>query len=497
MLCVSNDCSGLYHTRLIMHDIFIQAHKSPLAKPFMITPHLAILLKVIKDNGGLALLVGGCVRDHLLGLVGKDIDIEVYGLSALDLEHLLTKHFQVIAVGKNFGILKVVITIDDESMTFDVSLPRQENKAGQGHKGFLITTDPLMPFIKASSRRDFSINAMAIDPEAQVIIDAHQGLNDLANYRLRHVSTAFREDPLRVLRAAQFAARFALKLDEDTLKLARSLKDELNTLSKERIFQEMKKLMLAKHPSIGIKVLQESYALATLFPEINNLIDCPQDQEWHPEGDVFIHTLMVIDEAAKIITESTINEEEKLIVMLASLCHDLGKPLTTITKDNRIKSPSHEQAGEKPTKSLLENMGVPKKYHDTIIALVKEHLKPCQLYRSRDEINDAAIKRLALRCDIKLLLLVAKADFLGRTTKDALSGVDPSCIWLKAKLDLIYQDKTSLKPILQGRHLIALGQHPGDHFGPILQQAFQAQIDGLFTNEKEGLAWLKHRLNIT
>jgi tRNA nucleotidyltransferase (CCA-adding enzyme) len=470
-------------------------HLSTLAKPFLVSPALKLLLTTLSAAGGRGILVGGCVRDHLLGLTHQDLDIEVYGITAASLEKILTKDFSVVAVGKSFGIFKVNISDQLGKHVFDVSLPRRENKAGFGHKGFVIATDPKMSFSDAASRRDFTINAMGIDPINQQLLDPHGGKKDLKDSRLKHVSEAFKEDPLRVLRAAQFCARFNLFMDETTIDECILLSDELSTLSQERIYWEMKKLLLSQKPSIGLEVLRKVEALV-LFPELAQLIGCTQDSEWHPEGDVWVHSLMVTDQAAKIVANSNITEDEKMIVMVGALCHDLGKPSTTILKDGRIKSPAHEQAGIEPTRQFLTAMGFPKKFHDEVCALVADHLKPHQLYRARDEVSDGAIRRLAARVNIDHLLMVSTADFLGRTTKEALDGYDPSADWLQKKLlDLLGGDKKP-QPILLGRHLIALGKQPGVEFSRILSEAFEAQMDGQFADEASGLLWLKKYLNM-
>lgn len=469
------------------------SHKSKLAKPFEVSPHLQLLQKTISSAKGKGIVVGGSVRDHLLGHPAKDIDIEVYGIEADLLEQILHANFSVVAVGKTFGIFKVTVTVGAEKQHFDVALPRSENKLGRGHKGFIVNTDPFMAFKDAASRRDFTINAMGIDPDTNELLDAHGGAQDLKDYRLKHVSEAFKEDPLRVLRAAQFCARFDLTLDDSTIALCRSLRDELRTLSQERIYEEMKKLLLAKKPSIGLEVIRQTEALI-LFPQLSALISCEQDAEWHPEGDVWIHSLMVADQAANLIRQTGQSEEDKLVVMAGALCHDLGKPKTTIPKDGRIKSPGHEQAGEEPTRAFLTAMGFPKKLHDQVVALVKEHLKPHQLYSKREEVSDGAIRRLSSRVSIDHLLLVSQADFLGRTTSDAIAGHDPSAPWLRQKvIDLLGPDLTP-RPILQGRHLMALGEKPGVHFSQILREAFEAQMDGEFADEASAVIWLKNRL---
>lgn len=465
-----------------------------LKHPFIMTEALRRLLQKIDEAGGQGLLVGGCVRDHLLGHMAKDIDIEVYGLKRPQLESLLEEEFSVVAVGKSFGIFKVGVKIGDNTQHFDVAMPRRENKQGFGHKGFLVVTDPDMPFEEASLRRDFTINAMGIDVKTQELLDPHDGAKDLNEHRLRHVSLAFKEDPLRVLRAAQFCARFLLAIDGHTLDLCRELRDELKTLSKERIFEEMKKLLLAKKPSLGLEVLRETEALV-LFPELAALIGCEQDPLWHPEGDVWIHSLMVTDQAAAIVREARIDEEERLIVITGALCHDLGKPMTTFFKDGRVKSPGHEQAGVVPTERFLDSIGFPKKLYHLVTALVKDHLKPYQLYRNRDEVTDGAIRRLSSRVDIDQLLMVSKADFLGRTTEEALLGHDPSGPWLKDKVLKLLGGDRAPKAILKGRHLIQCGQSPGPHFQEILREAFEAQLDGAFSDEESAIAWLRNRLS--
>lgn len=465
----------------------IQTEKQ-LPKPFIKTPALSLLLDVINKEAT-AVLVGGCVRDHLLNKPCKDIDIEVYGIDLSKLERLLSKHFHVLAVGKSFGVLKVTVTNLGDKQTFDVAMPRNENKEGYGHKGFIVTPDKNMSFEQAAKRRDFTINAMGINSKTNELMDPYGGFDDLKQKLLRHVSEAFKEDPLRVFRAAQFCARFKLKLHDDTKNLCISLKEELKTLSKERIFEEFKKLLLASKPSLGLEVLRETKAL-NLFKELEDLINCPQDKVWHPEGDVWIHSLMVLDQAALLLQGSSLNEEEKLIVATGALCHDFGKPSTTIRKDGRIKSPAHEQAGESPTISFLSKIGFPQKLYPQVTSLVKEHLKPYQLYAKRDEVKDGAIRRLASRVNIDHLLLVSKADFLGRTTDEALSGHDPSVLWLKAKIDELLGEDKSPKPILMGRHLIQKGLSPGVQFKAILAKAFDAQLEGEFNSEKEAIDWL-------
>jgi tRNA nucleotidyltransferase (CCA-adding enzyme) len=473
--------------KIIAHE-----HTRPLPIPLKPDPHLAKLLASIQKASGHAILVGGSVRDHLLNIPSFDYDLEVYRLSQDRLEEVLNAEFSTYFVGKSFGVFKVTVTIGDEKKTIDVAMPRTELKTGLGHKNFEVLTDPHLTFESASSRRDFTINAMGIDVENQLLLDPHGGFSDLQNKVLRHVSEAFREDPLRVLRGAQFAARFNLTMDHQTVLLCRSLKAELSTLSAERIFGEMKKLFLAPTPSLGLKILEDTEAIE-LFPELLALKGCAQDATWHPEGDVWVHSLMVTDEAA-ILAQNLDSEEEKLIVVAGALCHDLGKPASTVVIDGRIKSPGHEQAGIPPTVSLLTRMAFPKNIIEQVTPLVAEHLKPHQLYSKKEEVTDAAIKRLAMRVDISKLLYVSQADFRGRTTPEALARHDPSAAWLLEKATALMVDKEPVKPILQGRHLLALGEKPGPKFSKVLSEALEAQIDGEFADETAGIEWLKKKL---
>ena len=241
----------------------------------------------VRDAGGRALLVGGCVRDGLMGVAPKDWDVEVYGVPPDRLREILDSFGPVNVVGEAFTVYKLGSDID-------VSLPRRERKSGRGHRAFVIEGDPSMGFADASRRRDFTINAISQDPLTGEIIDPFDGQQDIEQGVLRAVSAStFVEDSLRVLRAAQFAARFEFRVEPETVELCRSI--DLSDLPAERIWGELEKMLLrAQRPSIGLGWLRALGVLEKLFPEINALIDVPQDPEWHPEGDVFVQTLRIV-----------------------------------------------------------------------------------------------------------------------------------------------------------------------------------------------------------
>jgi tRNA nucleotidyltransferase (CCA-adding enzyme) len=396
-------------------------------------------------------------------------------------------------VGKSFGILKVTSGVE----TFDVSLPRRESKEGRGHKDFVSTPDPHMRYEEAAARRDFTINTIGFDCDASQFLDPFNGRKDLQDRILCATSHHFEEDPLRVLRAAQFAARFGLHVDLHTMDMCQSLRSELPLLPKERLWEEWKKLLLkAERPSIGIEVMRVAGVLEELFPELDDLIGVPQEYEWHPEGNqhplgsLWVHNQMVVDAAAQIVRREGLFEEEALIVMLGALCHDLGQPETTQVIDGRIRSPAHDQAGVPVTRSLLSRMGCPPSIIEEVLPLVANHLAPSTF--KKQGAGPSAIRRLALKVPLGRLVLVAEADHMGRATPDVLSGKPyESGPWLLEQAEKLNVLEEGPKPLLMGRHLLDLGFKPGPGMGAILKDAFEAQLDGAFSDVEGAWDWLR------
>ena len=434
--------------------------------------------EILRDANGRALLVGGCVRDGLLGIPAKDIDIEVYGLDGDAVEAALAPHFKLDTVGRTFGVFIL------KGLEIDIALPRRESKTGPKHTDFKVEGDPTMSPHEAASRRDFTINAISYDPLTRERIDPYDGVADLEARRLRHVSEAFSEDPLRVLRGMQFIARFDLEPAPETVALCRELSPE--HLPMERLWEEWKKLILKGNQiGKGLHFLKDCGWLQ-YAPELDALDGCEQDPQWHPEGDVWKHTCHCLDAYA---AQRTGNEWEDLIVGLAVLCHDLGKPDTTYTDDNgRIRSPRHDVLGVPVAQSFLERLTRQKKIFEEVLPLVEQHMRPLALYR--DGAGDSAIRRLAARVKrVDRLVRVAHADKNGRPPIPADDF--PEGKWLLNKTaELAIQDNAP-KPILLGRHLVDLGIKPGPHFGKILDQAYEAQLDGAFTDEPQGRDYLK------
>ena len=448
----------------------------------VIEPKALSIANAVRECGGRAMLVGGCVRDELMGIPPKDWDLEVYGVEPEKLRAILEDFGEVIVVGEAFAVYKI-------GRDLDVSLPRRERKIGRGHRGFAVTGDPDMSFEEACSRRDFTINAILKDPLTGEIIDPFNGRDDINAKVLRHVSDdTFAEDSLRVLRAAQFAARFEFDVAPETAELCSSI--DVTDLPRERIWGELEKLLLvAEQPSIGLKLLYDWGTIAQLFPELQALVGVPQEYDWHPEGDVDVHTLMVVDEARKLIDD--LDHPRKVAVMLGAVAHDLGKPPTTEFVEGRIRSRGHDEAGVEPTLSFLDRLGIYTldgfDVRDEVVQLVRYHLKPGEFYKVQDKnpVGDGAFRRLARKVEPGLLYRVAKADSLGRYPDGDRSKMifgSEAQEWFIGRVRALEVEKKAPDPILMGRHLIEMGLKPGPQFKEILDAVYEMQLDGKVTD---------------
>ena len=461
---------------------------------------VAALALGVRRAGGRALVVGGWVRDRLLTLnpripdpgsripAANDIDMEVFGIPGEHLPGVLAAFGRVEAVGQSFPVYKVV---SPGGVAIDVALPRHESKQGRGHKGFEVRGDPFMSLENAARRRDFTINAISWDPLTEEYLDPVDGRADLERRLLRAVDeTTFADDSLRALRAVQFAARFEFALEGKTAALCGRIR--LDDLPAARIWGELEKLLLlARQPAIGFRLARELGIVEQVLPEMLPLIGCEQEPEWHPEGDVWIHTLMVIDRAREL--NDDLDRPRLLTVMLGSICHDLGKPATTAFIDGRIRSLDHEQAGVEPTISLLDRLNVHTidgfDVRDQVVGLVAHHLKPGMLHKAFN-VGDGAFRRLAQKVDLELLARVARADCLGRTGTFDCSAMD----WFLARARALGVEHRPPAPLLLGRHVLALGLSPGPRVGEVLKQVYEKQLDGEVTSVEEGIAEAKRIL---
>jgi tRNA nucleotidyltransferase (CCA-adding enzyme) len=442
-----------------------------------VDPRVLEVARAVRDAGGRALLVGGCVRDRLRGVEATDLDMEVYGLDLAELERLLGRFGSVIAIGRAFGVLQV------KGLPIDFALPRLDSKASAGHKGFEVRVDPGLDFATASRRRDLTINSMGFDPLTEEHLDPHGGARDLERGVLRATDPAhFSEDPLRALRVAQFAARFEMQPDLELLRLCAAL--DLAELSGERVLEEWRKLLLkGVRPSLGTEILR-STGLLRFFPELEALVGVPQDPEWHPEGDCWVHNQMVIDEAARLRDGGADDEA----LMFGALLHDVGKPVTTATTDGRVRSPNHDVRGVELAARFLERMRAPNELIARVGALVEHHLAPALFIKNLASAK--GYRRLARKLGMagvtaELLARVARSDHFGRTTEEALARVFPAGDEFLARARELAIEKSPPRDVVLGRHLIARGLHPGPEFGAILERCREMQDENGFTDPEQ------------
>jgi tRNA nucleotidyltransferase (CCA-adding enzyme) len=453
----------------------LQALPEPDEIAAWIGEELFALCSEIARAGGRAWLVGGAVRDRLLGQTSDELDFEVRGLTLDALRDALATHGEVVEVGRSFGVLRL------RHVDVDFALPRRDSQEGRGHRGIHAEIDPDLDPMVAARRRDLTVNSMSLDPLTGELLDPLGGLEDLKNERLRACDpTTFGEDPLRALRVMQLCARIEMDPDDELVAICAG--QDLDELSAERIYEEFRKLlMLSTRPSRGLEFLRHS-GLVKYFPELDAMIGVDQDPKWHPEGDVWVHTLMVVDEAALLRDGG----DDDLALMFGALCHDFGKPETTVAgTDGRVRSPAHDVAGERLVLEFLTRVRAPGELVGRVRTLTREHLAPAVF----DEQNsgDRAWRRLARRMarsgtSMELLARLARADHLGRTTEEASRrefGAGDRFLERARSLEI---DHDVPPDVVQGRHLLALGKKPGREIGVILDHCRAVQDETGWTD---------------
>lgn len=429
--------------------------------------NLMNVLEAINERGGLSYFVGGYVRDYVLKVACKDRDVEVYNLSIEDLQKVLERFGQVNLIGKSFGVLKLHSLPD-----VDFSLPRRDNKNGEGHKDFNVVTNPYLSPLEASRRRDLTMNSMLMDPFTNVIQDPFNGKVDIDLGIMRATDPlTFVEDDLRAVRVAQFVSRFpSLKPNEELVQLCS--RADLSNLPGERLWEEFRKMLLkGSRPDLGLEFL-ERCGLLKYFPEVQALAGCQQHPVYHAEGDVLIHTKMVLGVAATLRSG---DDHEDFILMVAALCHDFGKPSTThySSEKKRLISNNHDEAGVKPTQEFLRRLRAPEELIECVCILVREHLKPFELIKQNA--GDSAYRRLVRRMKgvpLELLVKVATADGEGRICYDKVKQTREDLAEFLRRASALGVAKVigPVKDIVTGRHLLSRGFKPGPEVGDVLRK---------------------------
>ncbi len=464
-----------------------------------------------------ALIVGGFVRDALFGAHPKDADMEVYGLHADRLESLLDQLFpdKVNKVGKAFGILKVAV---EPGIEFDVSIPRRDSKQGTGHTGFVVSGDPTMTIKEAARRRDFTFNALAADPLTGEVFDEFGGIEDVRLRQLRVTDPKlFQDDPLRVYRGMQFVGRMDLSVEKRSMELMKEMAKtrEMSELPPDRIREEFSKLLLkAPRPSRGFEFAREVGLIKEYFPELHALIDVPQEKEWHPEGDVWIHSMMVVDAAANIVRDQKrgLSEDEKVQIMFGALAHDFGKPSTTEIKDGRIRSINHEEAGRIPARAFSERLRLSNTLTRVLETVAAEHLKPDMLWRAYQK--DAglpkalknyanAVRKLLSRIhpvSWRVLIAASEADSRGRTLPDAATKAYQAGLFMAEVVTRYQLDVEPTKKLVGGKDILALVEEFGlprpkpVDFGKYIAEVERLRDQGELVTKDDGLNRLKELL---
>lgn len=435
------------------------------------------LARAVRAHGGRAYYVGGYVRDKLLNIENKDIDIEVHGIEAEELARILDSLGERLSIGESFGIFAL------KGYGIDIAMPRKERAIGLGHRDFETFADPFIGTYEAAKRRDLTIGALMMDVLTEEITDHFGGRSDLENGILRHVCTeTFTEDPLRVLRLAQFAARFDFSPAEETLALCRRMK--LSYLSRERVWEELRKALLkAKKPSVFFEVLRSVGGLDDWFPEVRDLIGVEQNPDYHAEGDVFTHTMMVLDEAAKYRDDTS----EPFAFMLTALCHDFGKAVCTAEIDGKLCSRHHETVGLPLAERFLLRLTNEARIISYVTNLTEHHMRPNAIAAFGSSVK-ATNKMFDSVSAAKDLFYFAKSDHFGRI---CAKGSPFHEDFLLERLR-IYED-TMREPYVMGRDLLGAGLTPGPHFSQLLEHAHKLRLAGVKKEEalKQTLAYAK------
>ena len=421
------------------------------------------LAKAIDELGGCAYFVGGYVRDLIMGDVGKDIDIEVHGLTPDQLKGVLDSLGKRLDIGESFGIFGI------RGYSLDIAMPRKETCRGRGHRDFDVFVDPHIGTLGAAKRRDFTVNAMMQNVLTGEIIDHFGGRDDLKAGIIRHVSDeSFAEDPLRVLRGAQFASRFEFKIAEETISLCRSM--DISTLARERIMAELEKALLkAKRPSIFFQVLREMDQLSVWFPQLEALIGVEQNPKYHSEGDVWVHTMMVIDEAARLREYS----KNPLGFMLSAVTHDFGKAIATEVIDGVAHAYGHEVKGLPLVRSFMHKITSEVSLTKYVLNMTELHMKP-NILASVNASVKSTNKMFDSSVDPEGLLCLAVSDSLGKTSP---LGYTDNTEYFRERLKIFYEYMS--RPYVMGQDLIDAGLKPGKNFSEYLEYAHKLRLAGV------------------
>lgn len=450
------------------------------------TSDQATVIAAIIQEGGNPFYVGGIVRDSFMGKKSKDVDIEVFGVAA-DFLFAAIQECESVKVAKITGVDFPVIKVTcNDGTDMDVSLPRREVKAGMGRTGFIVEADPSMDMSEAAERRDFAMNAIMEHCQTGQVFDFFNGIENIETGVIRAIGPRFVESPDRMIRAGRFAAQFGFRVGRNVVAMCQAMAaaGEFATIKPEQLRAEFTKIAMSNAPSRAFRFFMEA-GFGPFIPELHALIGCKQDPRWHPEGDVFEHTMLVVDEMVRVCEERGVSGEDRIVMIFGALCHDMGKPETTIMhEDGAITSAGHAAAGVKHAETFVKRMGfATASMIERVCKIVKHHMDGIGVTP-----NAKIVRRMASRMapmTIAEFAMITEADASGRA-----SGRFKPAAAFEA---IAIQEACAEKPqasIIMGRHVVAAGVKAGPRVGQIVNACFEAQMDGVFTDIDGGMAFM-------
>jgi len=445
---------------------------------------IGAIIRTINTSNGHCFIVGGFVRDQVMGRINKDVDVEVFGMSVNQVAEVCSRFGTTDMVGQRFGVVSV------HGCEAQFSVPRRDNRMGVGHQAFSMEFDPDMTIREAAERRDFTMNSMSIDTMTGEIVDPFGGRDDIEAGVIRHTSEHFSEDAVRVMRAVQFASRFGFRISTVTAEVCRAMTSECASIHPNPMWAEWAKFAQGGQPGAGMQVMFDT-GWAWCWPEVGGMIGVAQDAAWHPEGGVWEHTRQVVDAAARICDRDGISGDERIVVVMAAFCHDMGKATTSaIDAGGRIISHGHDAASAIMAQSFMQSIGAPQQITAQVVAIVGEHM--FHIFngnRSQRPVGRFIMRISASGTNVAQWARVVEADHSGRGSMPA--GMPAEASEVVAMAAQIGAVQSPPQPIVMGRHMIAIGFQPGPAMGAIIRSAFEAQMAGEFNDVDSGMAWVQ------
>ncbi len=430
------------------------------------------IVKKLHDNGHKAFFVGGCVRDALLNSQPAEYDITT-SASPKVIQNLFKRN---VPIGEKFGVILVLLN----GFQFEVATFREESKYEDGRHPSIVSysnseKDDVL-------RRDFTVNGMLYDPLENKLLDYVEGEKDLLKQTIRTIGNPcvrFDEDKLRMIRAVRFASRFSFEIEKNTFNTINELSSQINEVSSERIRDEILKIITQQNPGNGIRLLNKAKLLEQVLPEVSNMAGVEQPPEFHPEGDVFIHTCIVLDKLYEI-TEGNYAPD----TAMGALLHDIGKPATFEISD-RIRFNGHDRVGAFMAKKICRKLRFSKKQTNHITSLIREHLK----FKDVPNMRESTLKKFLSIPRFDDHLTMHLADCLGS------HGIREIYDFIKNKMETIPEEEIKPPPLLNGKDLIRLGLKPGPLFAKILNKIEEHQLEGMLKNKDEAMEFVRNNFN--